>query len=54
MDIENIFASISEKLNTLNFVLEANYDVLKASNQFQLSANFNERFCGIKADFSKI
>ena len=29
MEVKNIYASISEKLNTLNFALDANYNVPK-------------------------
>ena len=54
MEVENFFVSISKKSNTLNFALDANYNVPKAKIQLKLSVYFNRRFCEIKTDFSKI
>ena len=53
MEVENIFVSISEKLNTLIFALDTNYNVSKVKNQFQSSVYCNGRFSGIKATFKK-
>ena len=54
MEVENFYVLISEKITSLNFALDANYNVAKVKNQFQLSVYCNRRFCGIEADFSKI